>query len=129
MRWMRLRDRKEQNYQEVAVSKNHHILFFKGKTAVWNLKDLTFVEKYYLVEDVWCVLLAPWYTGPREEVANAISQAGLQFFYSADLKFKDTDIDEFTSFIRIQGFWGELVKAKDQDGLFKKMYKKTKINK
>ncbi len=120
----KLKGKKAKNYQEAAVSKSHHILFFKGKTAVWNITDLTFVEKYYLIEDVWCVLLAKWYTGPKEEIANAISQAGLQFFYSTNLKFHDSDITVFRSFIKKQDFWNELVKAKNQEDLFEKMYKK-----
>ena len=126
-KYWRQKDKKVQNYQEAVVSKNHHILFFKGNTAVWNITQLYSVEKYYLVDDVWCIFLNPKYSGSREDVADSITKVGLSFFYSTDLKFDDISFVEFTAFIKEQNFWDELSDAKNQDDLFNKMYKKKAL--
>ena len=110
---------------EIAAPDNR-VLFFKGKTAVYNIVDLPFVEEFRLVDDVWCIFIHPAYNLQPDVIKQAISQSGLQFLYES---FYQIDLGEAlkkfdTAYWRSTFFWSEVTQAKDDDDMQERITKK-----
>lgn len=112
--------------QGEIVAQDNRVLFFKGKTAVYNITDLPFIEEFRLVDDVWCIFIHPAYNLQVDVLKQTITQSGLQFlyefFYQVDLGEALKKFD--TEYWRSTVFWSEVTQAKDDDDMQERMRKK-----
>lgn len=105
--------------QGEIVAQDNRVLFFKGKAAVYNIIELPFIEKFRLIDDIWCIFIHPAYNLQIDVLKQTITQSGLQFLYEF---FYQVDFGEAlkkfdTEYWRSTFFWSEVTQAADDDDM------------